>query len=228
MDKLLEVFEVGKSFPHPEGGSLTVLKSVSFSVSDSGSIAIMGASGSGKSTLLNIIAGLDSPDKGNVLIKGNNIFSLKDKQLSSLRNKEIGYVFQFFNLISELNVWENIALPLIIAGEKKEAAKQRALAMLDGFEMKSKAYYDISRLSGGEMQRVAIMRSVICDPSIILADEPTGNLDSHTAKDVLSFLFKVAYQTSRVLITVTHSREIAKEFDRVFELKEGHLTEVYL
>jgi len=228
MDKLLEIFDLSKSFPHPEGGSLTVLKSVCFSVSSSGSIAIMGASGSGKSTLLNIIAGLDYPDKGNVLIKGSNIFSLRDKQLSSLRNKEIGYVFQFFNLISELNVWENIALPLIIAGEKKVDAKQRALEMLDGFRMKSKAYYDISKLSGGEMQRVAIMRSVICNPSIILADEPTGNLDSHTAKDVLSFLFKVAYQTSRVLITVTHSREIAKEFDRIFELKEGHLTEVHL
>jgi len=223
---LLSVRNLSKGFPLPQGGVLQVLNDVRFSVKKGQNCAIVGSSGSGKSTFLNIISGMDMPDAGDIFIEQDNISRIDSNRLSEIRNKKIGYVFQFFNLMPELNVIENIALPLVIKGQSIKSAFDKAMDLLERFTMQDKCFYSINRLSGGEMQRVAIMRAIINEPLIVLADEPTGNLDSHTAKDVLSFLFKAVRFTEGALITVTHDMEIAGNFELVYELKEGRLREV--
>jgi putative ABC transport system ATP-binding protein len=189
-------------------------------------IAILGKSGSGKTTLLNLISGIDQVDCGEIWLDGQNLTALNDQQRTLFRRQKIGFIFQFFNLIPTLTVWENVVLPLELNGKLDLEGKQRAeeLLSLVGLRERAKTYPD--RLSGGEQQRVAIVRALVHNPALILADEPTGNLDEDTGRQVMEILDRLTRQAGKNLILVTHSNEAAAYADRVFTLREGHLLEV--
>ncbi len=186
-------------------------------------VAILGKSGSGKSTLLNLISGIDQADSGEIWLQGANLTSMNDLQRTLFRRHSIGFIFQFFNLIPTLTVWENVILPLELGGSEKADGYQKAEALLQevGLLERKGAYPDL--LSGGEQQRVAIARALVHNPLLVLADEPTGNLDDETGKQVLSLLDRLTRQAGKNLILVTHSQEAAKYADRVYYLREGNL-----
>ena len=186
-------------------------------------VAILGKSGSGKSTLLNLISGIDQADSGEIWLQGANLTSMNDLQRTLFRRHSIGFIFQFFNLIPTLTVWENVILPLELGGSEKADGYPKAEALLQevGLLERKEAYPDL--LSGGEQQRVAIARALVHDPLLVLADEPTGNLDDETGKQVLSLLDRLTRQAGKNLILVTHSQEAAKYADRVYYLREGRL-----
>ncbi len=200
---------------------VTALNEVSFSIEEGEFVAITGRSGSGKSTLLYILAGLDIPTSGNVRVDNINLFSLSDNQLSSFRRKKVGFIYQFYNLIPTLTVEENIVLPVRL--DKRELKKDRLENLLRVFHLEKKKYSYPSQLSGGEQQRVAIARSLFINPMIILADEPTGNLDSKNSKEVMTYLKDTNKKYNRTVIVVTHSMEIANEADRIIELSDGKI-----
>lgn len=181
--------------------------------------AIVGRSGSGKSTLLHLIGGLDRPDKGRVVIDGTDIFALKDDQLAQFRRKKIGFVFQDYNLIPSLNVWENIVLPLGLDGRRVDSAEISEILRKIGMEDKKHAMPNV--LSGGQKQRTAIARAFASKPAIILADEPTGNLDSQTEIEVVSLLKNCVREFGQTLVMITHDETIAQMADRIIEIKDG-------
>lgn len=181
--------------------------------------AIVGRSGSGKSTLLHLIGGLDRPDKGHVIIDGTDIFALKDDQLAQFRRKKIGFVFQDYNLIPSLNVWENIVLPLGLDGRRVDSAEISEILRKIGMEDKKHAMPNV--LSGGQKQRTAIARAFASKPAIILADEPTGNLDSQTEIEVVSLLKNCVREFGQTLVMITHDETIAQMADRIIEIKDG-------
>ncbi len=185
---------------------------------------ILGKSGSGKSTLLNLISGIEKPTSGDVIVKGLGINKLRDRDRTLFRRDNIGFIFQFFNLIPTLNVLENITLPLELAGKHSESVKMKAKSLLEvvGLDHRESSFPDA--LSGGEQQRVAIARALVHEPILILADEPTGNLDEDTGSTVLSLLLNLAKNEGRTLIMATHNIEIASKADRVFTLFDGKLT----
>jgi putative ABC transport system ATP-binding protein len=189
-------------------------------------IAILGKSGSGKTTLLNLISGIDRVDCGEIWLEGRNLTDLDDQQRTLFRRRNIGFVFQFFNLIPTLTVWENVLLPLELNGTADQTGKERVRELLAivGLLERSKAFPD--RLSGGEQQRVAIVRALVHDPALVLADEPTGNLDEDTGKQVMGILDRLVRQAGKNLILVTHSSEAAGYADRAFSLREGHLLQI--
>ncbi|UCF67801.1 MAG: ABC transporter ATP-binding protein [Acidobacteriota bacterium] len=186
-------------------------------------VALLGRSGCGKSTLLNLIAGLDAPDKGKIFVDGNEITGMTDEQRSLFRRHAIGFVFQFFNLIPTLKVEENLLLPIELKRRIGPEDHRAALTLLGevGLEDRAESFPDV--LSGGEQQRVAIARALVHDPALILADEPTGNLDLETGRQVLELLFRMTRQRRRTMLLVTHSPEVAAVADRVFSLRDGHL-----
>ncbi len=188
--------------------------------------AILGKSGSGKSTLLNIISGIDRPDLGAITINGQTLTQLDENQRTLFRRQNIGFVFQFFNLIPTLTVIENVSLPLELLGVQLNEARQQASHILAEVGLADRLNTYPERLSGGEQQRVAIARALVHDPPVVLADEPTGNLDEETGEQVLTLLDKLTRQAGKNLIMVTHSRENAVYADRVFELQAGNLIEV--
>lgn len=188
-------------------------------------IAILGKSGSGKSTLLNIISGIDQPDQGNIDINGQRLTQLDENQRTLFRRQNIGFIFQFFNLIPTLNVLENVSLPLELLGNQPNEAKERTQQILEDVGLANRLNTFPDRLSGGEQQRVAIARALVHDPLLVLADEPTGNLDEETGSQVLALLDKLTRQAGKNLIMVTHSRENAMYADRIFELQGGCLVE---
>ena len=200
---------------------VVALNQVSFSIEEGEFVAITGASGSGKSTLLYILAGLDKPTSGEVSVDQINLSSLSDNQLSSFRRKKVGLIYQFYNLIPTLTVEENIVLPVRL--DKRELKKDRLENLLKVFHLEKKKYSYPSQLSGGEQQRVAIARSLFMNPMIILADEPTGNLDSKNSKEVIAYLKNKNKKYNRTLIVVTHNMEIANEADRIIELSDGKI-----
>lgn len=200
---------------------VVALNQVSFSIEEGEFVAITGASGSGKSTLLYILAGLDKPTSGEVSVDQINLSSLSDNQLSSFRRKKVGLIYQFYNLIPTLTVEENIVLPVRL--DKRELKKDRLENLLKVFHLEKKKYSYPSQLSGGEQQRVAIARSLFMNPMIILADEPTGNLDSKNSKEVIAYLKNTNKKYNRTLIVVTHNMEIANEADRIIELSDGKI-----
>ena len=186
--------------------------------------AIVGRSGSGKSTLLHMLGGLDRPDSGKVLIEGRDIFQLKDEKLAVFRRRKIGFIFQSYNLVPSLNVWENIVLPIGLDGKKVDTEYVMDIICRIGMEDKLKSLPNT--LSGGQQQRVAIARALASRPAIILADEPTGNLDESTALEIIEMLNKLAKSRNKCVIVVTHSKEVAKAADYILEIKDKNLKEI--
>lgn len=199
-----------------------VLRDVSLRVMPGEFISIMGPSGSGKSTLLYILGGLDTPTGGRVLLNGTDISSFGDEKMSGLRRRNIGFVFQFYNLIPNLNVEENIMLPLLLDGQKMERCKDRLDRILDMVGLSDRRRHTPRELSGGQQQRVAIARALIGNPGILFADEPTGNLDTKAGADIMSLLREINRSTGQTIIMVTHSPEAAKSSSRIITVRDGN------
>jgi putative ABC transport system ATP-binding protein len=216
----LRVENLSKMFYSPAGG-IVVLNGISFGIKKGEFVSIVGPSGSGKSTLLNIIGALDRPTVGKVFISDIDIFSLNDYEIALLRNNLIGFIFQSYNLINRTTVLKNVEIPGILAGMKKNERIDRALRLLDILGIKDKAKSSPSSLSGGEQQRVAIARAIMNNPAVILADEPTGNLDTKTGQDVFNLLKMLSNKFRRTIIMVTHNPDLSKATDRVIHLKDG-------
>lgn len=203
-------------------GSETIraLKSVSIEISQGEYVAFMGPSGSGKSTLMNMIGCLDTPSGGQYILNGQDVSDMTENELAEVRNKEIGFVFQTFNLLPRASSLENVALPLIYAGYSKSEREEKALKALEGVGLGDRAHHKPNELSGGQRQRVAIARALVNDPSIILADEPTGNLDSKTSYDIMD-LFAQLHDKGNTIIMVTHEDDIAQYSHRIVRLRDG-------
>jgi putative ABC transport system ATP-binding protein len=219
---MLELSNVSKSYIDAEKVR-KVLCEVNASADKGSFIAIRGRSGSGKTTLLNLIAGIDSPDSGEVLIDGISIHHLNPRERATYRRDNIGFIFQFFHLLPTLKVIENVSLPAELAKVHQELAEERALALLEKVGLADRVNDFPDRLSGGEQQRVAIARALIQDPKVILADEPTGNLDTAMGDQVLDLLLDMVRSPDRTLILVTHSHQIANRADRVLTIKDCQL-----
>jgi putative ABC transport system ATP-binding protein len=202
--------------------AIEVLKGISLELGRNEYLALMGPSGSGKSTLMNILGCLDRPTGGRYILNGHDVSSLKDDELADIRNKEIGFVFQQFNLLPRLTAEENVALPLVYAGVPKKERMERARNVLEKVALSDRGHHRPNELSGGQNQRVAIARALINDPSIILADEPTGNLDSKTTREIMD-IFKTIHESGNTVILVTHEEDISKYAQRVIRLRDGLL-----
>ncbi|MFF5380168.1 ABC transporter ATP-binding protein [Pedobacter suwonensis] len=202
-------------------GNLQILKGVNFEVQKGEIVSIIGPSGAGKSTLLHILGTLDRPDEGSVELKGTVINKLNGDLLSNFRNQNIGFVFQFHHLLPEFSAIENICIPAFIAKTSKKQAEDRALELLDLFGLKERAHHKPNQLSGGEQQRVSIARALINSPSIILADEPSGNLDSENAAGLHQLFVSLRDNFRQTFVIVTHNEHLAKTSDRVVSMKDG-------
>ena len=213
---MLEANLITKSY-----GNLRVLNGVSLSVARHEIVSIVGASGAGKTTLLQILGSLMQPDSGQVLIHGNDIFALGEKELSKFRNREIGFVFQFHHLLPEFTALENVCIPGFIAGTKKTDVEKRAHELFKILDMQAREQHKPSQLSGGEKQRVAIARALINNPSVILADEPSGNLDSQNQEELYRLFFSLREQFGHTFVIVTHDDHFAGMTDRMVQLVDG-------
>lgn len=200
---------------------LQVLKGITFNIQKGEAICLLGASGAGKSTLLQIIGTLDRPTEGRVLFRGQDIFSMDDEALASFRNEKMGFVFQFHHLIQELTAVENIMLPALIAGDRREDCLAEAMKWLKFMGLQDRSEHFPSQLSGGELQRVAIARALIKKPEVLFADEPTGNLDSENSQKIQDLFFELRNKLGLTLIVVTHDLAFANKFARVFKVKDG-------
>ncbi len=220
---LLVVRAISKTYGSGEA-AVHALKKVSFSVPKGEYVAIVGESGSGKSTLLNMIGALDNPTSGKVLIDGKDIFSMKDSRLTVFRRRNIGFIFQAFNLVPELTVEQNIIFPLLLDYQKPDRAYLEEL--LEVLNLRERRRHLPSQLSGGQQQRVAIGRALITRPSLILADEPTGNLDSQNSSEVIALLKEASRKYEQTIIMITHNRGIAQAADRVLNVSDGVLTDM--
>ena len=199
---------------------LPVLKGIFLDIYKNEYVALMGPSGSGKSTLMNILGCLDTPTSGKYILNGNDVSKMEDNQLAEIRNKEIGFVFQQFNLLPRLSALENVALPLVYAGLSRKDRNQRAREVLEKVSLTDRSHHKPNELSGGQSQRVAIARALVNNPSIILADEPTGNLDSKTSFEIMEIFGKI-HQSGNTVILVTHEEDIANFAHRIIRLRDG-------
>ena len=214
-EDLWKVYLLGKQ-------EVNALREASFTISQNEFVAIMGPSGSGKSTLMNIIGCLDTPTKGKYYLKGKLVSELSDNELAYIRNREIGFVFQVFNLLPRATAFHNVEIPLIYKGARKKEREEKTQKALQMVEMTERMNHRPSELSGGERQRVAIARALVNEPSLLLADEPTGNLDSKTGQEILSLFHKIHSQGNTIII-VTHDRDIAERAHRIIHLKDGRI-----
>jgi putative ABC transport system ATP-binding protein len=219
---VMELKNIIKIFESPAGESV-VLNNISFTIKKGEFISIVGPSGSGKSTLLNIIGALDKPTSGEVLINGFNIVSLNESEIAQMRNNLIGYIFQSFNLINRTSVQKNIEIPAIIMGMNRNMRHYRSQKLLELLGIKDKGEYKPMNLSGGQQQRVAIARALINNPTIILADEPTGNLDTKTGKEVCDLLKMLTRKYKKTIVLVTHNLELALETDKTIFIRDGKI-----
>jgi putative ABC transport system ATP-binding protein len=208
---------------HTSAGRVVALDKVSFTIKNGEFVSIVGPSGSGKSTILNMVGALDRPTTGKVYIDDVDIFTLNDSEIATMRNKRIGFIFQSFNLINRTTVLKNVKLPATIAGMPSDVADFRALKIMEALGIDDKKDQKPVNLSGGQQQRVAIARSLINNPSIILADEPTGNLDTKTGNDVFAMLKNLSHKFKRTIIMVTHNPELAESTDRSIFLRDGRI-----
>lgn len=213
---MIEIRHVEKSY-----GSLHVLKDINLTIENSKVVAIVGPSGAGKTTLLHIVGTLDRPDKGDVVMDGKTLTSLSDNQLSEFRNQHIGFVYQFHHLLPEFTAAENVALPAMIAGKSRKEAMVRATELLDFLKLKERVRHKPNELSGGEQQRVAVARALMNNPELILADEPSGNLDTENARKLHQLFFDLRDQFHQTSIIVTHNEELATLSDRKIVLQDG-------
>lgn len=205
------------------GEKIYALDGVSLKIDDGEFLAIVGPSGSGKSTFANIVGGLDVPDSGEVLVDGRNIVDLSDKELSKFRNKKIGFIFQTFNLQSTYTALENVMIPLIFSGMPLKQRKKRAAECLRAVGLENRMKHKPSELSGGQRQRVCIARAIANDPSIVIADEPTGNLDSKKGAEIIELLKYMNKELGVTLIVITHDDSVAKQAKKILEIKDGRL-----
>ncbi|WP_334322596.1 lipoprotein-releasing ABC transporter ATP-binding protein LolD [Gilliamella apicola] len=208
-----------------EGKMVTeVLKNVSFDIHSKSLLAIIGSSGSGKSTLLHLLGGLDKPTSGEIIFKSQQLNQLSEKEKAHLRNQEIGFVYQFHHLLPDFSALENVAMPLLISGAKPNDAKKRAMAMLESVNLVKRANHRPSELSGGERQRVAIGRALINNPALVMADEPTGNLDKTTADSIFDLLISLNRDHGTAFLVVTHDLELANKLDNQLIMRDGQLS----
>lgn len=214
-ENLWKIYQLGKQ-------EVKALCGVTVTISRNEFVALMGPSGSGKSTLMNIIGCLDTPTKGKYHLKGRLVSTLSDNELAYIRNNEIGFVFQVFNLLPRATAFHNVEIPLIYKGAKKKEREEKTLKALEMVEMLDRKDHRPSELSGGERQRVAIARALVNEPSLLLADEPTGNLDSKTGQEILS-LFQKIHSRGNTIIVVTHDRDIAQLAQRIMHIKDGKI-----
>jgi putative ABC transport system ATP-binding protein len=198
------------------------LRGVSFTIARNEFVAIMGPSGSGKSTLMNLVGCLDTPTRGTYELNGKLVSTMTEDELARIRNREIGFVFQVFNLLPRASAFRNVELPLVYSGVKRELREQKARMALERVEMKARMTHRPTELSGGERQRVAIARALVNEPSLILADEPTGNLDSRTGREILSLFHKIHAQ-GNTIIMVTHDHEVADQAQRIIHIRDGEI-----
>ena len=201
---------------------LKALDNVNVDIDKGEFVAIVGQSGSGKSTLMNILGCLDTPEKGEYYLNGNNIFKARERKLSAIRNKEIGFIFQSFNLVGSLSAVENVELPLMYRGLSKEKRKRLAKEALKMVDLCGREHHLPSQLSGGQQQRVAIARAIAASPPLILADEPTGNLDVRSGKEIMNILFKL-HKRGKTIVMITHDNKIASSIPRVIEIEDGRV-----
>lgn len=223
MNILIDIIDVYKVY-NPGENEVRALDGVSLQVEQGEFVAIVGNSGSGKSTLMNMLGCLDMPTRGNYFLSGKEVSRLEDDVLSNIRNQEIGFIFQGFNLIPGLNAAENVELPLMYRGMPREKRKLLALEALDKVGLSGRLHHRPTEMSGGQQQRVAIARAIAAKPPIILADEPTGNLDSQSGEDVMSILLEL-WSSGKTIILITHSMEIAAQCGRVVRIHDGKIIE---
>jgi len=219
-----EIIRLNEIARHFVVGTETVraLRSISLTINKNEFVALMGPSGSGKSTLMNLLGCLDTPTSGNYFLNGNDVSTLNDNQLAEIRNKEIGFIFQTFNLLPRSTALENVTLPLIYAGMSKAKRLEQAKESLDNVQLSDRITHKPNELSGGQRQRVAVARALVNKPSIILADEPTGNLDSKTSIEIMGLLEKI-HKAGNTIIVVTHEEDIAQHAHRIIRLIDGNI-----
>lgn len=219
---MLEMTNVTKTY-QVGGQTVRALDSISLALDGGEFVSVVGPSGAGKSTLLHLLGALDRPDSGSIRFHGEEIGDLKDDQQSEFRRHSVGFVFQFFNLLPTMTAWENVAVPSLLDGGRMSKVKSRALDLLALVDLRDRAEHRPSELSGGQMQRVAVARALMMDPSLILADEPTGNLDTKTGAAIMALLTDIAHQHDRAVVMVTHNLDAAAATDRVITLTDGRI-----
>lgn len=220
---ILRVFDLHKSYKMGKAGSLHVLKGINLQVREGEIIAIVGPSGVGKSTLLHLIGGLDWPTKGRVEIDGKDMFRYDNEKLSKLRNQTVGFVFQFHHLLPEFTALENVMMPGLIGRLDNKQLKKRCLTLLEEVGLADRLNHRPGELSGGEQQRLAVARALTNNPRLLLADEPSGNLDVHTANSLHRLLWQLNKKYNQTLIIVTHNKELAEQADKIIELYDGNI-----
>ena len=225
---VIEARGLGKSYVGGDGGIITVLDRVDLVVDRGEMVAIIGASGAGKSTLLHLLGALDRPTTGEVVIAGRALSGLDDDAVSALRNRTVGFVFQFHHLLREFTALENVMMPLRIGGTDDVEARRRALALLDRMGLSGRAHHRPAQLSGGEQQRTAVARALASDPTVLLADEPSGNLDHGNSERLHDLFAELTRELEIAMVVVTHNRSLASRADRVLQLEEGRLTRIEL